>query len=101
MIAILMRILDKVPFLLLSVVLVNVFVVLACPNFVVPPPLATQRAKVLMNLIICSIPSFWSVFLIICRRNRFCLAIGLINLVPAVGWLLYAVPLAAKAFYPS
>ena len=54
MIRILMRILDKEPFLLLSVVLVNVFVVLACPNFVVPPPLATQRAKVLMNLIICS-----------------------------------------------
>lgn len=89
---------NKLSFLLLSIVLVNIFVVVSCPNFIVPPPLATQRGKVVENLIVCCIPLIWTVFIIFWLRSRFALVIGLINLVPAIIWLVYALPLVVEAF---
>jgi hypothetical protein len=89
------QLLDKPAFLILGVIVVNLFVLAACPNLIVPPRLSTQRGKILVN---CSFPLFWTLFLVIWGRNRNALIIALINLVPSIVWLLYAIPLAAEAF---
>ena len=90
---------DKRHTLLLITILVNVFVLFASPSLYQPPRLADQRGKVIVNLAISSVPLFWTLFLILWGRNRFTLVMGLINLVPAIGWLFFAFSLVAKAFY--
>ncbi len=88
----------RVVSLLLGVVLVNLFVALTCPNFIVPPPLAAQRAKVVLNLILCTLPLIWTICVIIWRRNRIGWVVGLINVVPAICWLFYALRFVVAAF---
>ncbi len=90
---------DKRHTLLLITILANVFVLFASPSLHQPPRLADQRDKVIVNLIISSVPLFWTLFLILRGRSRFALVMGLINLVPAIIWLVDAFPLVAKAFY--
>src|SRR5882672_3545712 len=93
------NLLDKPAFLILGVIVVNLFVIIACPNLVVPPQLSTQRGTILINLIVCSVPLLWTLFLVIWGRNRNALTVALINLVPAIVWLAYAIPLAVRAFH--
>jgi hypothetical protein len=90
--------LNHPPLLIFACLFVNLVVGMACPNVIVPPPLSAQRAKILTNLIICSIPLLWTILLIIFGRDRVALTLALINLVPSVLWLVYAVPLFASAF---
>jgi hypothetical protein len=95
-----MQRLDKRALMVLSVGLVNLVVIVACPSLFVPPPLAAQRSKVVENLIVSSIPLLWAIVLILLGRSRFTLVVGLVSLVPAIGWLIFALPLTARAFYP-
>jgi hypothetical protein len=94
-----MKGMDKRAYLVLSIFIVNLFVVLACPSLYTPPPFSAQRSKVLIYLIISATPLIWTLFLILWGRSRFALVLALINLIPAVGWLIAALPLVTKAFY--
>ena len=88
----------RVVSLVLGVVLVNLFVALTCPNFIVPPPLATQRAKVVVNLILCTLPLIWTICVLIWTRSRIGWIVGLVSVVPAICWLLYAFRFVTAAF---
>jgi len=83
--------------LILSTGLVNLLVVLACPDITGPPPVAAQPSTLLVNFIICCTPLMWSAFLIVARRTQTALSVGIINLVPAIIWLTYAIPQLAAA----
>jgi len=90
---------DKRHTLLLITILVNFFVLLASPALYQPPRLADQRDKVLVNLIVCFAPLFWTIFLTVWGHSRFALVLGLINILPAMCWLFSAFQLVAIAFY--
>ncbi|PWU15482.1 MAG: hypothetical protein C5B50_15405 [Verrucomicrobia bacterium] len=81
--------------LILSTALVNLFVIVACPNITGPPPVAVQRSTLVLNFLICCAPLLWSAFLIAAKRTHTALSVAIINLVPATIWLSYAIPLLA------
>jgi hypothetical protein len=93
-----LRISQTPTLLVLSTLLVNVLVILACPTWTVPPPLSKQRLTVVSNATLCLMPLLWTVLLLAWGRGRLALTVALVNLAVALAWLFYAVPLVVRAF---
>jgi hypothetical protein len=84
--------------LLISIILVNVVVMVACPSLSVPPPLSTQHGKAIAAAAVSSLPLFWTFLLIVFGRGRLFLLFALMNLLPAVCWILFALRNLTSAF---
>jgi hypothetical protein len=90
---------DRRHTLLVITIIVNFIALVASTSMYEPPRLNAQREKVIEVFIISSIPLLWTLYLILWGHGRFPFVVGLINLLPAFGWLFFALRLVAKAFY--
>jgi hypothetical protein len=84
-------------FLAISILL-NALVLFSIPNFVVPPALNGQREKALVNLLICLIPLFFSVFAVVRMRGRPWAPLRWLMLLPALYWVVFSVDIFMEAF---
>ena len=86
------------PVVLVVAVALNVLVLVAIPNFVVPPPLSNQREKAVINFIICLLPLLFSLFAVARLRGHPGAALRWLSILPAFAWLGYSIPILTKAF---
>ena len=82
-----------------SVVILNIMVAVGCPPWHDPPSLKVQGIKVLLTVAFCVLPSLWAIFLFAWCRNRIVKFIGLVSLILAGLWLVYAAQMLTRYFH--
>ena len=92
-----MRISNQVSCLAL-VVCPHLLVLVAIPNFVVPPAWNTQRDKAIVNFMICLVPLLFSLFVILRAHDRSSAIVGWSGVFAAIWWIAYAVNILRAAF---